>query len=375
MYPNNIYQRPTSVEVNLNHLSHNLAQMRKRVGSTKVMAIVKANAYGHGLVRVAQHFQAQGADQLGVAFLEEGIALRKAGITLPILVMGGICAGQLEHFFDHDLDITVSSLDKLKHVEETAKQKNKKAGIHLKIDTGMNRIGVQPRSTPALIEAALRSTHCDIKGIYSHLACADDLESPMTLQQLEIFSEVTKHFEKLSEPMPLRHLANSGGILHFPQTYLDMVRPGIMLYGVYPDVHVKRELNLRPALTLKSKVVFFKVLNPNQTVSYGATWKSDHPVRLVTIPIGYGDGYPRSLSNVGEVLIRGQRHPIVGTVCMDQLMVNIEWQIAYNDDEVVLIGKQGDQTILIEDVAVKANTIPYELLTCLNERIPRVYVR
>lgn len=373
MYPDNIYQRPTLVEVNLNHLTHNLQQVRNRVGDAQVMAIVKANAYGHGLIRVAQHFEKQGVDQLGVAFLEEGIALRKAGIKLPILVMGGICAGQLEHFFDHDLEITVSSLDKLRLVEEAAQQKNKKAIIHLKIDTGMNRIGVQPRSAAALIDASLNSSHCVIKGVYSHLACADDPSNCMTTQQLILFNEVCELFTKHGAPMPIRHLANSGGILHFPETYLDMVRPGLMLYGVYPAFFAQHSLLLKPALTLKSKVVFFKVLTENQTVSYGATWKADKPARIVTVPIGYGDGYPRALSNVGEVLIRGQRFPIVGAVCMDQLMVNIGWQTAYNDDEVVLIGTQGDQTILVEELAQKAGTIAYELLTCLNERIPRVY--
>lgn len=365
-------QRPSRILVDLDALTHNLARIRAHVG-VPVMGIVKANAYGHGLVQVARHLEAQ-VDQLGVAFVEEGIALRRAGITAQILVLGGIFGPQVAQFIVHDLEITVSSPDKLRQVEAAAQSLGRKAVIHLKIDTGMERIGVHSYSARPFIEAAFASKWCEVKGIYSHLACADDPASPMTLLQLERFLEACAHIERIGAPMPIRHLANSGGVLHFPQTWLDMVRPGIVLYGVLPDPASRPAIDVLPALSLVSQVVYFKVVRAGSTVSYGATWSAAADTRVVTIPIGYGDGFPRALSSRGQVLIHGQRHPLVGRVCMDQFMVDMGPDgAAYNEDEVVLIGRQGDQAITAEEVARLAGTIPYEILTGLNERIPREY--
>ena len=249
--------------------------------------------------------------------------------------------------------------------------------IHLKIDTGMERIGVHSENAAPFIEAAVASRWCEVKGIYSHLACADDPASSMTAEQLQRFLAACSHFDRIGAPMPVRHLANSGGVLHFPDTWLDMVRPGIALYGVLPDpASLATAVKLRPALFLVTKVVYFKVVKAGSTVSYGATWTATQDTRVITLPIGYGDGYPRSLSSRGEVLVRGQRHPIIGRVCMDQFMVDVGADgSAYNGDEVVLIGRQGNAAIRCEDVAQAAGTIPYEILTGLNERIPREYVR
>ena len=367
-------QRPTRVRVDLDALSHNLRALRAHAG-VPVMAVVKANAYGHGLVPVARHLQAQGVEQLGVAFLEEGMALRRAGVTVPILVMGGIFGPQAAQLIAEDLEITVSSIDKLRQVEAAAESLGRKATIHLKIDTGMERIGVHSYHAGPFIEAAVASKWCTVKGVYSHLACADDPSSPMTRRQLNKFLEACAHFTRLGAQMPIRHLANSGGVLHFPGTCLDMVRPGIALYGVLPDPASQATVGLRPALSLVSKVVYFKVVPAGNPVSYGATWAPGVDTRVVTVPIGYGDGFPRSLSNRGQVLVRGQRHAIVGRICMDQFMADIGPQgTAYNEDAVVLIGRQGDQAITCEDVALAAGTIPYEILVGLNERIPREYV-
>jgi alanine racemase len=324
---------------------------------------------------VALHLQSQGVEQLGVAFLEEGIALREAGITLPILVLGGIFGPQAAQFIANDLEITVSSLGKLHQVEAAAQALGRKAVIHLKIDTGMERIGVHSYSSRPFIEAALASKWCVLKGIHSHLACADDPRSPMTLQQLERFLEACAHIERAGAPMPIRHLANSGGVLHFPDTHLDMVRPGILMYGVQPDPASLRTVDVRPALSLVSQVAYFKVVKAGHTVGYGATWAPAEDTRIVTIPIGYGDGYPRALSSRGEVLIREKRHPIVGRICMDQFMVDIGHDSAWNEDEVVLVGRQGNAEIPVEAVALAAGTIPYEILTGLNARIPREYKR
>lgn len=371
-------QRPTHIDVDLDAISHNLQAIAGHVG-VPVMGIVKANAYGHGLVPVARHLVAQGVGQLGVAFVEEGIALRQAGIKAPILVLGGIFGPQVARFLEHDLEITVSSLDKLRQVEAAAQAAGRKAMVHLKVDTGMERIGVHSESAGPLIEAAVASAWCTIKGVYSHLACSDDPQSPMTRVQLERFLEACAHFERIGAPMPIRHLANSGGVLHFPETWLDMVRPGIILYGVSPGDTARPPFELQPALSLLSQVVYFKVVKAGRTVSYGATWTASQDTRVVTVPIGYGDGYSRALSSStsssrSEVLIRGQRHPIVGRVCMDQFMVDLGPQgSAWNEDEVVLIGHQGGDAITCQDVADWAGTIPYEILVGLNERIPREY--
>ena len=367
-------QRPTRIVVDLDVLAGNLRAIRAHVG-VPVMAIVKANAYGHGLVPVAHHLQAQGVEQLGVAFVEEGMALRRAGITVPILVLGGILGRQVTQLIQHDLEITVSSLDKLRKVEAAAERLGRKAVVHLKIDTGMERIGVHSYSCGPMIEAAAASSWCTVKGVYSHLACADDPASPMTALQLERFLEACAHFERIGAPMPIRHLANSGGVLHYPQTWLDMVRPGIMLYGVLPDPDAHRTVDVKPALSLISQVVYFKTVLAGHPVGYGATWAPPHDTHVVTVPIGYGDGYPRALSNRGEVLIRGHRRPIVGRLCMDQFMVDLGPDgSAYVEDDVVLIGTQGGETISVEDVAQRAGTIGYEILTRLNERVPREYV-
>lgn len=370
--PPAVSERPTRIRVDLDKLAVNLHSIRAHVG-VPVMAIVKANAYGHGLVPVALHLQQQGVEQLGVAFVEEGIALRQAGITVPILVLGGIFGRQVAQFIAHDLEITVSSLDKLRQVEAAAEALGRKAVMHLKIDTGMERIGVHSYSAQSFIEAAVASRWCVLKGIYSHLACADDPSSPMTLQQLERFLEACGHIERIGAPMPLRHIANSGGVLHFPATRLDMVRPGILLYGVLPDPASQRTIDVRPVMSLTSQVVYFKVVRAGNPVSYGATWVPSRDTRIVTIPIGYGDGYPRALSSRGEVLVRGHRYPIVGRVCMDQFMVEIGQGSAWNEDEVVLIGSQGGDSITAEELAQAAGVIPYEVLVGLNERIPREY--
>ena len=366
--------RPTRIRVDLDAITHNLHALRAHAG-VPVMAIVKANAYGHGLVPVGRHLQAQGVERLGVAFLEEGIALRRAGVTVPILVMGGIFGPQAAALIAHDLEITVSSLDKLRQVEAAAAAASRRAAVHLKIDTGMERIGVHSANAGPFIEAAVASRHCDIRGVYSHLASADDPASPATARQLERFFHACAHFDRHGAPMPLRHLANSGGVLHFPETRLDMVRPGIALYGVLPDPASRAPVALRPVLSLHSQVVYFKVVAAGHPVSYGGTWSSPVDTRVVTIPIGYGDGVPRALSGRGAILLRGRRHPIVGRICMDQFMVDLGPDgTGYNEDDAVLIGAQGDEAIRCEDVAAAAGTIPYEILVNLNTRIPRYYV-
>lgn len=372
--------RPTHVEVNLTRLTENYRAIKRAVSPAAVMPILKANAYGHGLVEVARHFASMGAPYLGVAFLEEGILLREYGVTTPILVLGGILGNQVPLFLEYDLTLTASSVEKLTQTNDAARAMGKTAKVHLKIDTGMERIGVHYYSAAELLETALICEYCQVEGIFSHFANSDAADLASAHLQLERFCEVLGFYEERDLPFPIRHIANSGGILQLPDSHFDMVRAGILLYGVYPTAEVKRTIPVRPALSWKSQVVYFKVVQPGHPVSYGSTWQSDHMVRVVTIPVGYGDGYFRSLSNRSEVIIRGKKYPVIGQVCMDQMMVNIEWESAYNGDEVLLIGETGDASgevvsITCGDLAQWAGTIPYEILTNINTRVPRLYLK
>lgn len=367
--------RPTHVQVDLERLRSNLQAIQAHVGGAKVMPILKANAYGHGLVRVGQYMQELGVGSIGVAYLEEGILLREAGITTPILVLGGILGSQAPLFLQHNLTLTVSSTQKLEQVEAAAAAAGVTARVHLKIDTGMERIGVHYYNAESLLEATLKCKHVEVEGIFSHFANADAADLASARTQVARFEEVLRFYEKRSLPMPLRHMANSGAVLQLPESWMDMVRPGILLYGVYPSAQAQRTVAVQPALTWSSRIVYFKVVQPGHPVSYGSTWQSDHPVRVVTVPVGYGDGYFRAMSGQAQVLIKGQRYPVVGTICMDQFMVNLEQGSAYNEDEIMLVGQSGNERITVEDLAAWAGTIPYEILTNINTRVPRVYLQ
>jgi len=367
--------RPTLVEVDLKRLTDNFHAIRQHVVPARVMPILKANAYGHGLVRVAQHLESLGADYIGVAVLEEGILLREKGIRMPILVLGGILGNQVPGFLKYNLTITASSVEKLCQVDEVAAQMGVKARVHLKIDTGMERIGVHYYNAQAFLETALKCRSIDFEGIYSHFANADLPDLSDARLQLEHFMEVLYFFERHSlPPPPLRHMANSPAILQLPEATFDMVRPGLLLYGVYPSRQISHAITVRPALSWKSRVVYFKVILPGHPVGYGSTWQTDHMVRAVTAPVGYGDGYFRSMSGKAQVILRGKRYPVVGRISMDQIVINIEWDSAYNDDEVILIGESGTESITCEDLADWAGTIPYEVLTNINTRVPRIYL-
>lgn len=366
--------RPTHVVVDLNILKENFQKIKAAASPARVMPILKANAYGHGLVRVAQLFQELNADYLGVAFLEEGILLREHGIKIPILVLGGIWGNQIPIFLKHDLTITASSSNKLSQINDIAGQMKIKAKVHLKIDTGMERIGVHYYSAEKFLESAVNFKNVEIEGIYSHFANSEKEDLSYTKLQLERFNEVLHFFDKHSIKTPTRHISNSGAILQMPEANFDLVRPGILLYGVYPSKEILKSIEVKPALTWKSLVVYFKVIKANHPVGYGSVWKSDHNIRSVTIPVGYGDGYLRSMSGKAQILLNGNRYPVVGTISMDQIVANIENDSAYNGDEVILIGGDKNNFISVEELAGWAGTIPYEILTNINTRVPRVYV-
>ena len=367
--------RSTFVEVNLSLLSQNLQSIKNVVGPARIMVIVKANAYGHGLVEVTKHLDPE-VDYIGVAVLEEGILLRKMGVQTSILVLGGIWGNQIPAYLEHDLTLTAPSVERLNQIDQAAGSMKKKARVHLKVDTGMERIGVHYYNAEKLLEAAMACQHVEVEGLFSHFANSDSADLAHARLQLERFNEVLYFYEKHSLPMPMRHIANSGAILQLPESYFDMVRPGILLYGIYPSAEVRHAVQVQPALAWKSRVVYFKVTKPNHPVSYGSTWQSDHDVRIVTVPVGYGDGYFRSMSNKAQVLIHGKKYDQVGRICMDQIMINIEQDSAFNGDEVTLIGSsENEESVSVEELASWAGTIPYEILTNINTRVPRIYIR
>jgi alanine racemase len=365
--------RPTYLEVDLDVLAANYRAIAAHVAPARVMPILKANAYGHGLVEVARKLEAVGAPYVGVAYLEEGLRLRQHGVRLPVLVLGGIVGSQIPRFLEHDLTLTASSVDKLRAIDEQAAALGRPATVHLKIDTGMERIGVHWYSAEALLEASLKCRHARVEGIFTHFANADGRDLAHARLQLERFHEVLRFYERRSLPTPLRHAANSGATLQLPESYFDMVRPGVVFYGAAPSAEVPVTISVRQALRWVTHVVYFKVVKPGNPVSYGSAWAPAELTRVVTLPAGYGDGYMRAMSGKAEVIVHGKRYPVVGRICMDQMMVAIGGDSAYNGDEAVLLGTSGSATITIEELAAWAGTIAHEVLTNINTRVPRVY--
>ncbi len=391
--------RPTYLEVNLSQLKQNLESIRKHVSPAKVLVVLKANAYGHGVDGVAP-FIAPFADYIGVAIVEEGIYLRKMGIATPILVMGGTLPEQLPDFFEYDLTLAASSLDLLTAAEQLALSSGKRLKTHLKIDTGMERIGVREYEAESLIEKSLACGHLDVEGIFTHFANSEIMslrggalppkQSPAKLGiasgkekerprndmveaslQLERFEEVLSIYEKRSEPHPpIRHTANSGATLLLPESYYDMVRPGVLFYGVYPARDIERTIDVKPALTWKSKVMYSKITRSGRGVSYGSLWQAEAQTRIVTIPCGYADGYFRRMTNQARVIIHGKSYPQVGRICMDQFMVNAGEEDVRVGDEVTLLGNG----ITPEELADWTGTNEYEVMTNISARVPRVFV-
>lgn len=365
--------RPTRVEVDLDALADNYRAIAAHVAPARVMPILKANAYGHGLVEVGRVVERLAAPYVGVAYLEEALRLRQHGVRLPVLVLGGILGSQIPRFLEHDVTLTASSADKLHAIEEHAGAMRRTATVHLKIDTGMERIGVHWYSAEKLLEASLRCRHLRVEGIFTHFADADARDLGHARLQLERFHEVLHFYERRSLPLPLRHAANSGAILQLRESHLDLVRPGVLFYGAQPSPEVTRTIAVRQAMRWQTCVVFFKVVKAGNSLSYGGHWAPEVDARVVTLPVGYGDGYARAMTGKAEVIIHGQRYPVVGRICMDQVMVSIGRDSAYNGDEVTLLGGTGAAAISIEEMAAWAGTIPHEVLTSINTRVPRVY--
>jgi alanine racemase len=363
-------QRPTYLEVNLSQLLRNLELIRARVAPALVMPMLKANAYGHGLEGVAP-FIAPYVNYIGMATVEEGIHLRDLGIDKPILITGGTLPEQLPAFAKYNLTLTASSPDLLRAADQLAALARTRITAHLKIDTGMERVGVRDTEAEAFLEQSLTCKHLEIEGIYSHFANSDAADLIHARLQLERFNEVLRFYEKRSLPPPrYRHIANSGAILQMPESYFDMVRCGILFYGVFPTLEAARTVDAKLAVTWRSRVAYSKVMPPGRPVSYGSLWQAERPTRIVTVPCGYADGYFRRMTNRAEVIVNGKRYPQVGRVCMDQFMVNVGDDPAAVGDEVILLGGG----ISADEYARWAETNGYEILTSIGARVPRVFV-
>jgi len=365
----------TYIEVDLDAIAHNVRTLKEFIGpSVELFAVIKANAYGHGLVPVAQTVLKHGVSRLAVGRLGEGLELRQAGITAPVLALCYLMPDELRVAVECDLVPAVGEMESALVVSELGAARRKPVPVHVKIDTGMGRYGVMPDEAVAFFNQIATLPGLVVEGIFTHFASAEARDKTFTREQFQIFQDVLAELSAAGHPMPLLHAANSAAALDLPETHLDAVRSGLALYGLYPSDEVSHALPLKPALTLKSHVASVRQLPAGASISYGRTFITPRPMPVALVPIGYGDGYHRLLSNRGAVLINGRRAPIVGRVCMDQVVVDTSGcgPVALND-EVVLIGEQGNERITVEEIAGWAETISYEVTTSLLARLPRFF--
>ncbi|MDD5155753.1 MAG: alanine racemase [Candidatus Omnitrophica bacterium] len=368
----NIGYRPTWAEVNLSNLAYNFRQVKKAVcRSIRVMVCVKADAYGHGLIPVAKKLAACGVDYLSVASIDEAVKLRQARIELPVLVLGMILKKDIPALFRYRLIPTVCTKDMAFALNREAGIKGRRIKIHVKVDTGMGRIGMLHKDVLEFVKGISRLKFVGMEGIFTHLACADT-DKGFTCYQIGLFNRLKEQLDKLGINIPLAHAANSLGIAGYPNSHFNMVRPGLAIYGLRPKEGFG--IDLKPVLSLKTRVVYFKRVPAGYGISYGHTYITGKETTIVTLPIGYGDGYPRNLSNKAPVLIGGRRFKISGRVCMDQIMVDVGNYPAKTGELAVLIGEQGKEKITAEELAGLSDTIPYEIVCGLGSRVPRLYI-
>ncbi len=374
------YQRGY-VEVNLDHIIENLENMKSHIApDTKILAVIKTDGYGHGGIPIARNIEH--LDYLfgfAVATAEEAFELRDAGVTKPILVLSYTFPYAYERLIREDIRITVFRKDTLEELSKIGSNLGKAAKVHIKVDTGMGRIGIMPdEQGEAFVKTATEMKNLEVEGIYTHFACADEADLTSAKSQIVMFKEfVTKVEKELDIRIPIHHCSNSAGILALPEANMNLVRAGITLYGLIPSAEVeKADMVLWPALSLKSHIVYVKELKKGQTVSYGSTYVAEDAVRVATIPLGYGDGYPRSLSSRGYVLIHEKKAPILGRICMDQFMVDVtDIKEAKEGDLVTLIGSDGVEAITADALGELSGRFNYELVCDLNQRLPRVYIK
>ncbi len=367
--------RPTKCIIDLGKLKKNFSLIKSKTNK-KVLALVKADAYGHGLVECAKVLQQNGVDYLGAATLEEGRILREAGISVPILSIGALPFESEKICVDFDIEQAVSTVDELKRLAKYAKSNNKTVGVHIKIETGMHRTGVRLGEDLVKLLNEIKSLKSvALKGVFTHFAESDSYNDSYTVLQAEEFKKAVAFIKNEGFEDILVHCANSGAILQYPDLYFDMVRAGIILYGYYPSKETKKSIKIEPVLSFKTGVVSINALYKGECVSYGCTFKAERDMIIAVLPVGYGDGYKRSVSNRGYVLIHGKKAPVIGRVCMDMTMVDItDISDVRLGDEVVLIGEQKNAAISADDVAQWCETINYEIMLSITSRVKKEYV-
>lgn len=364
-------------EISLEAIGHNIREVKKRLPEgVKLLGVVKANAYGHGAVPVASYLENQ-VDYFATATIEEAVELRENGISAPILILGYVSPSQYGDLVEYDITQTIDSYAQALALEKEAARQNRKAKAHLAVDTGMTRIGFQVTEHDADEAAKIADLpHIELEGMFTHFSCADQEDKTYCSMQMEKYDKMTALLAERGVTIPLRHICNSAGTMEFDDHRFEMVRSGIITYGIYPSEKVKKErLDLIPALSWKSHVIHVKEVGPGIGVSYGATYVTEKPMtRIATVSAGYADGYPRALSNQGCVLIHGKKAPIIGRICMDQMMVDVtDIPDVQVEDVVTLVGTDGDETITIEEIANPAARFDYEMLCDISSRVTRVY--
>jgi len=369
--------RPTHAIIDLDVIERNLRTIRTTVGSrTGVLAVVKADAYGHGMVRVARVVTAAGADMLGVANVEEGRVLRRAGVETPVLILGASLPEEASEIVAYRLIPMVCSSELAEALAAQGRALDQPVSAHVKVDTGMGRLGVSTEDAFAFIERLSRMKGLSVDGIFTHFACADEPDLGLTRVQIDRFQTLLTDLGQAGRRPAVAHAANSGALLDWPSSYFDMVRPGLLLYGYYPSASASRRVAVQPSLVWKTRIVHLKRVAAGTGLSYGHTYVTPRETVIATLPVGYEDGYVRTLSNRGFALVGGQRVPVVGRVCMDQILVDLGNETATAvGDEVVLIGRQGNAEITVEGFAAQAGTVPNEIVCMIDKRVSRVFVR
>lgn len=365
-------------EISLDNIVENFNVIKERIHHKKVCAVIKADGYGHGAVPIAKELEFQGIDQFAVAVSHEAVMLRRYGIKTPILVLGYTSFENYEDLIKYDITQTVFKLEMAREISEVATRLQKPAKIHLKIDTGMGRIGfLANNETIDSIKTISQLPFIHLEGIFTHFAKADEADLSYTHQQLEAFNHMIEKLTHQDIHFEVIHASNSAGMMEVEGAHFDMVRVGIAMFGLYPSHEVRKsQLLLKPALTLHSNIIMLKEVGAGSHISYGGTYVTTRPTKVATIPVGYGDGYSRQLSSKGRVIIRGQYAPIIGRVCMDQFMVDVtDIPEVEDSDDVILIGEEGQARITVEEIAEIMETINYEVVCLLSKRIPRVYLK
>jgi len=368
-------------EVDLKAIAHNIRELRRITNpKARFMAIVKANAYGHGIIEVARQSLENGAEALGVANIEEGIQLRKAGINAPVLIFGYTSPVHAKKLIEFDLTQTVYSYETSRALSEALSAYGKKIKVHIKVDTGMGRLGLLrgiKDNSVSEVESISRLPMLELEGIYTHFATADKSDRSYAGKQFEIFMDFLNQLRIAGLEIPVTHAANSAAIINMPETHLDMVRAGISIYGLYTSEEVDRSIiKLKPAMALKTKIIHLKEVPAGFKISYGTIYETEKPTTIATVSIGYADGLNRLLSSKGRMLVCGHSAPIVGRICMDLTMLDVGNipEIAIGE-EVVVFGRQGNASISVDEIASTINTINYEVVSTIMERVPRIYLR